>query len=56
MSRIGDFVIECGEEYERRNPESTWENTMDVILSDNRVSRNIQRVVIKRRRNDSCEG
>ena len=49
MSRIGDFVIECGEEYERRHPESTWDETMDVILSDSPVSRNIQKTVLRRR-------
>ena len=56
MSRIGDFVIECGEEYERRHPESTWNKTMDVILSDNNTSRSIQKIVLKRRRNGMSEG
>ena len=49
MSKMGDFVIECGEELQKRRPELSWEEAMRIITSDNKESREIEAVIYKRR-------
>lgn len=46
-----DFVIECGELYLQYFPHDTWEQAMDVITTDCKLSRHIQEEVLRRRRN-----
>ena len=47
MSKMGDFVIACGEEYERRHPGCGWEKAMEVITSDNPESHEIESYILK---------
>jgi hypothetical protein len=47
MSKMGDFVIACGEEYERRHPGCGWDKAMEVITSDDPESREIESYILK---------
>lgn len=47
MSKMGDFVIACGEEYERRHPGCGWDKAMGVVTSDNSESREIEKYVLR---------
>ena len=42
-----DFVIECGEEYEKRHPGCGWEKAMSVITTDNPESREIEKYILR---------
>lgn len=48
-----DFVIECGELLQKTIPSLSWEEAMDIITTDCELSRMVQRVVLRRRRNGS---
>jgi len=52
MSAMGDFVIECGEEYQRRHPEASWEKAMEVITSNNEESEEINDYILKKRKGE----
>ena len=47
MSKMGDFIIACGEEYIRRHPGCGWEKAMEVITSDNPESREIEGYILQ---------
>ena len=49
MSKIGDFVIECGELYQERHPDASWDEAMKVITSDNEEANEIEKEIFKRR-------
>lgn len=47
MSAMSDFVIACGEEYEKRHPGCTWQQAMNVITHDNPESREIESYILR---------
>ena len=47
MSAMSNFVIECGEEYERRHPGCSWEKAMAVVTSDSRESKEIENYILR---------
>lgn len=48
-----DFVIECGELLQKAIPSLSWEEAMDIITTDCDLSRTVQRVVLRRRRENA---
>lgn len=50
-----DFVIECGELLQKTIPSLSWEEAMDIITTDCKLSRMVQRVVRMRRKTNGGE-
>lgn len=48
-----DFVIECGELLQKTIPSLSWEEAMDIVTTDCDLSRMVQRVVLRRRRENA---
>ena len=53
MSAMGDYLIECGEEYQKRHPGTSWEQAMAVMTSDlpesKEISDYIRKKILERR-------
>lgn len=49
MSKMGDFVIEIAELYQKRHPDATWEQAMAVVTSDNPEANELEKEVLRRR-------
>lgn len=45
-----DYIIEIGEVIEKWFPHLEWDDIMEIVTSDNEISRKAQAVVKKRRR------
>ena len=48
-----DFVIECGEFLQSVFPNMSWGEAMAIITTDCKMSRQVQNIVLRRRKDDS---
>lgn len=49
-----DFVIECGEFLQSVFPNMSWEEAMAIITTDCPMSRQVQQIILKRRKHDNA--